>query len=262
MPRELARKLYALERSERRLSGGGEGSRRSGSGSARRRGAPQALPRTARAQRDTRCAFSLLEMMVAIAILSLGLVLLLQVQARSIQLAQQARGMTIATQLARAKLYDCERDLLKKGFSIGDYDEEGQFDDEQMPGFFWECHAYKPDLPVGDASDISAAAAGEAAGVGEATADGQADPMMGMLAPILAQMSGIMGDSIRELHVIIRWGTGEDLQEMTVTTHVIDKQPVNGVAAMISQQAGMLQGLLGAGAGGGAPATPGKGGGK
>ena len=193
-------------------------------------------------------AFSLLEMMVAIAILSLGLVLLLQVQARSIQLAQQARTMTIATQLARAKLLDCEQDLMKKGFSIGDYDEEGTFEDEQMNGFFWECHAYKPEMPVAEASDITAAAAGEAMGLGADTAEaseGQADPMMGMLAPVLSQMSGIMGDSIRELHVIIRWGTGEDMEEMTVTTHVIDKTAVNNVAAMISQQAGMLQNLMG-----------------
>mgnify|MGYP001764424235 CR=1 FL=1 len=58
--------------------------------------------------------------MVAIALLSIGLVLLLQVQARSIQLAQQAREMTVATQLARAKLYDCETDLLKKGEDVSD----------------------------------------------------------------------------------------------------------------------------------------------
>lgn len=195
-------------------------------------------------------AFSLLEMMVAIALLSLGLVLLLQVQARSIQLAQQARDMTIATQLARAKLYDCETDLMKKGFSIGDYDEEGNFSDDEMPGFFWECHAYKPDMPVADASDITAASAGGALGLGDTAeaSEGQADPMMGMIAPILAQMSGILGDSIRELHVIIRWGTGDDMQEMTVTTHVIDKTAVNNVAAMIQQQAGALQSLMGGGA--------------
>lgn len=204
-------------------------------------------------------AFSLLEMMVAIALLSLGLVLLLQVQARSIQLAQQAREMTIATQLARAKLLDCQVDLLKKGFSIGDYDEEGDFSDEQMPGFFWECHAYKPEMPVADATDINTAAAGGALGMDPSATEaasgggggGQADPMMGMIAPIVAQMSGILGDSIRELHVIIRWGTGEDMQEMTVTTHVIDKTAVNNVAAMIAQQAGALGALMGQPPGGG-----------
>lgn len=208
---------------------------------------------TSPAPRSGARAFSLLEMMVAIALLSMGLVLLLQVQARSIQLAQQAREMTIATQLARAKLLDCQVDLLKKGFSIGDYDEEGDFSDEDMPGFYWECHAYKPEMPVADATDINTATASGALGLDpsaagaaeEAGGGGQADPMMGMLAPIVAQMSGILGDSIRELHVIIRWGVGEDMQEMTVTTHVIDKTAVNNVAAMIAQQAGALGALMG-----------------
>jgi prepilin-type N-terminal cleavage/methylation domain-containing protein len=196
--------------------------------------------------------FSLLEMMVAIALLSLGLVVLLQVQARSIQLAQQAREMTIATQLARAKLLDCQVDLLKKGFSIGDYDEEGDFSDDEMPGFYWECHAYKPEMPVADATDINTAAASGALGMDPSAGDdaaaaggGQADPMMGMIAPIVAQMSGVLGDSIRELHVIIRWGVGEEMQEMTVTTHVIDKTAVNNIAAMIAQQAGALGALTG-----------------
>jgi hypothetical protein len=201
--------------------------------------------------------------MVAIALLSLGLVLLLQVQARSIQLAQQAREMTIATQLARAKLYDCEQDLLKKGFSIGDYDEEGNFDDDEMPGFFWECHAYKPELPVASASDISAESAGGALGMGNtaAAADGEADPMMGMIAPVLEQFSTVLGDSIRELHVIIRWGAPDDIQEMTVTTHVIDKTAVNNVAAMISQQSGRINSLMGGGAATGGAGSAGDAGG-
>ena len=181
-------------------------------------------------------AFSLLEMMVAIALLSMGLVLLLQVQARSIQLAQQAREMTIATQLARAQAL-----RLRTGPS-----QEGLLDRRLRRG--------RQLRRRGDARLLLGVPrvqarhagrrrvrhqrrpAGEAAGLGDtaAAADGAADPMMGMLAPILSQMSGILGDSIRELHVIIRWGTGEDMQEMTVTTHVIDKTAVNNVAGVIS----------------------------
>ena len=58
--------------------------------------------------------FSLLEVMVALAILSVGLVTLVQVQARSAELAIQARELTVATMLARGKLYDCETDLAKR----------------------------------------------------------------------------------------------------------------------------------------------------
>jgi prepilin-type N-terminal cleavage/methylation domain-containing protein len=198
-------------------------------------------------------AFSLLELMVAIAILSAGLVMLFQVQARSVALAQQAREITVATQLARGKLLDCQTDLLKKGFSVDDYETEGNFDDEGYADFFWECHGYKPDMPTIDGGGADAAGLLGAAGADDSAADAAQDQGgdigMSFLAPVLSQMSGILGDSIRELVVIVRWGQGEDMQEMSVTTHVIDKGPVNQVAGMISAQANALKSLTGGGGG-------------
>ena len=192
----------------------------------------------------TPAGFSLLEVMVALAILSVGLVTLVQVQARSAQLAILGREMTVATMLARGKLYDCQVDLLKKGFSIGDYEAEGNFDDEGQPDFFWECHGYKPEMPIGEVGDLSAATSALGMGGDDAAGAGAPNPAgeMGMsfLGPVLTQMSTVMGDSIRELVVIVRWGSGVDQQEMIVTTHVIDKGPVNGVAAMIAQQSRAL----------------------
>ena len=195
-------------------------------------------------------AFSLLEVMVAMAILSVGLVSLLQVQSRSAQLAIEAREMTVATMLARGKLYDCQTDLAKKGFSIGDYDESGNFDDEGYPTFFWECHAYKPEMPTGDGvGDMGSAAS--ALGMGaSADAAGDAQPQgadmgMNMIAPVLQQMASVMGDSIRELVIIVRWGTAPDQQEMRVTTHVVDKTPINNVSQMIQQQTKSMDKLLG-----------------
>jgi len=70
-----------------------------------------------------------------------------------------------------------------------------------------------------------------------------------------------MGDSIRELVIIVRWGEGEDRRDIRVATHVIDKTPVNGVAQMIQRQAGALTGALGGGAGGGGAGGGGAGGG-
>ncbi len=205
--------------------------------------------------------FSLLEVMVAVALLSLGLVMLLQVQARSIQLAQDARYMTVATMLARGKMYDCQADMTKRGFSTGDYDEEGSFDDDGFPSFYWECHAYKPELPVPGATDITAGAS-EAAAAGAdpaaAAAGGAAEMGMGFLAPILSQISGVMGDSIRELVVVVRWQDGEAWDELRVATHVIDKTAVNNIAAMLRQSGGGIPGMPGLpGASGGS--TPGGG---
>ncbi len=206
-------------------------------------------------RRAAASGFSLLEVMVALAILSVGLVLLMQVQARSARLAIEAREMTVATMLARGKLYDCQTDLLKKGFSIGDYDEEGSFDDEGYPSFYWECHAYKPDMPTADAGDISGAAGkmgmGAASDAADASGQNPAQEMgMQFIAPVLSQMSSVLGDSIRELVVIVRWGDGEDRQEMTVTTHVIDKGPVNQVATIIQQQTRSMGAALGGAMGG------------
>lgn len=199
-------------------------------------------------------AFSLLEVMVAMAILTLGLVSLLQVQARSAEMAIAAREMTVATMLARGKLYDCQTDLLKKGFSVGDYDESGNFDDEGYPTFFWECHAYKPDMPTGEGvGDMGSAAS--ALGMGASSdAAGDAAPAgaemgMGMIAPVLQQMASVLGDSIREMVVIVRWGTGVDQQELRVATHVVDKGPVNNVARMIEQQTKSVKNLMGDGSG-------------
>jgi prepilin-type N-terminal cleavage/methylation domain-containing protein len=201
-------------------------------------------------------AFSLLEVMVALAILAVGLVLLVQVQARSARLAIEAREMTVATMLARGKLYDCQTDLLKKGFSIGDYDLDGSFDDEGYPDFFWECHAYKPELPTGETGDVSGAmgqlglgaAAGAASGGGQGSGSNPAQEMgMQFLAPVLSQMASVMGDSIRELVVVVRWGEGEERSELSVTTHVIDRGPVNQVAGMIQQQTRALGGVPGGG---------------
>ena len=199
-----------------------------------------------------RRAFSLLEVMVAMAILSVGLVSLLQVQSRSAQLAIEAREMTVATMLARGKLYDCQTDLLKKGFSIGDYDESGNFDDEGYPTFFWECHAYKPEMPTGDGvGDMGSAASALGMGASADAASGAgaqpqgADMGMGMIAPVMQQMASVMGDSIRELVIIVRWGTAPDQQEMRVTTHVVDKTPINNVSQMIQQQTKSMDKLLG-----------------
>jgi len=205
-------------------------------------------------------AFSLLEVMVALAILAIGLVLLLQVQARSARLAIEAKDVTVATMLARGKLYDCQTDLLKKGFSVGDYDTDGNFDDEGYPTFFWECHGYKPEMPTADSGDISGAAGSLGLGAANdaASASGQNPAQeMGMqfLAPVLSQMASVVGDSIRELVVVVRWGEGEDRSELTVTTHVIDKGPVAQVSNMIQQQARALGGLPGGGGGGGMPAA-------
>jgi hypothetical protein len=213
----------------------------------------------------------LLEVLVAVAILAVGMTVLLQVQARSAVLAEQAKAMTVATQLARGKLYDCEVELLRRGFSEGDFQEQGRFDDEGYDDFFWECHAYKPDLPVPDAADFQEAAAaaatpsedGEGGGLlggmlgGGAAGQPGIDPSMmsagmGMVGPVFSQVSEIVGESIRELTVIVRWKQGDVWDEMRVTTHLADPTGIRMLAQQIQGMAGQLGAITGQPAGGAA----------
>jgi len=208
-------------------------------------------------------AFTLLEVMIAIALSALGMSTLFLAQARSLELSQQARNLSVATGLARMKLLDCEHDFRKKGFTaVSDYKENGNFSDDDYPEFFWECYAYKPDIPVADGGDISDGLLGKMASDAEA-AGGPDNPMasvgVGMLSPVLAQVSTVIGDSVKEMIVIVRWKEGDEYwEELSVTTHLIDMAGMQQVAAQIRTAAGALGGIPGLpGAAGGPASNPG-----
>ncbi|MBL91747.1 MAG: hypothetical protein CMH56_08065 [Myxococcales bacterium] len=182
--------------------------------------------------------FTLLEVMVSLAILAGGLVVMLQAQTRSIELAQEAHFLTVSSQLARAKLYDCETDLQRRGFSIGDYDEEGDFIEEGFETFYWECHAYPMDIPAPGSDDIASAGS-----------DDERDTSMGlgMIAPFMENLGNALKDSIRELVVIVRWKNENVMEEMRLTTHVIDKKAVNQFANVVRQITGRFGGAMNSG---------------
>ena len=204
-------------------------------------------------------AFTLLEVMVAVAVLAIGMTTLLQIQARSALMAEQAKAMTVATQLVRSKLYDCEVEMLKRGFSEGDFKEEGKFDDEGYDTFFWECHGYKPELPMPDAAQITEAATSAASDPQSSQIPGASDSLggappvdpgmlgagMGMIAPVVAQVTDLIGESIRELTVIVRWRQGDVWDEMRVTTHLTDPTGVNALAPQIGQMSTMMDSFVG-----------------
>ncbi|MCP4502042.1 MAG: prepilin-type N-terminal cleavage/methylation domain-containing protein [Deltaproteobacteria bacterium] len=191
--------------------------------------------------------FTLLEVMVAIAVLALGTGLMVQIQARSLEMAQEARAITIATQLARGKLLDCEYDVRKKGFGgISDYKENGKFDDEGQPDFFWECYAYQPDLPIPDGGEISAGALGVSDEQSSANSGMQAMGV-GMISPVLSQLGEVLKQSLKELVVVIRWKDGKYWEEMRVVTHISDMAAMRQVAQMLNRQAQQMTKMFGGG---------------
>lgn len=167
--------------------------------------------------------FTLLEVLIAVMLLGLSMMILLQSQSGSIKMAQEAKNMTVATQLAKAKLLDCEELITKDGFSTSDFNLEGKFDEPDFNDFTWECHGYRFDMPMPDQDSISK-------GMKAAQKFQSAAPTMDMafavMAPFIQLVSNSLGDSIRELVVVVRWPTGNGYDDVKLTTHVINRMPL------------------------------------
>jgi general secretion pathway protein I len=95
--------------------------------------------------------FTLLEVMLALALLGLGLVVLIKSAAGNIFNAQQSHMMGVATDLARAKMYQIEEMLLKDGFSDTEKAEEDRpFEDEGWPAVLYSYKVEVVELPAWD----------------------------------------------------------------------------------------------------------------
>lgn len=193
--------------------------------------------------------FSLLEVMVALAILALSFTTLALVQARATNLAVQGRTISIATQLARLQLMECKREAQKQIASAGDFKKEGDFGDLGYENFKWECHAPKFNMKGPSASQIDAAAKKKAPGAQEKNTGATAD----MMSPMMSIITDTLGNSVRELVVIVRWTEGTVEDEMRVVTHIIDLAAMGALAKMLKQGADQLGKATGQKT---APATP------
>lgn len=180
--------------------------------------------------------------MIAMAIMGLSLVYLFEAQARSMKLAAKGRALNIATQLARKQLIACKYDLVKKGFSLGDFGSDGTFEEEGFKDYKWECHGLRFNMPPPSSDAIAKAMKVQSQGPSQ---QGGMDMGANMLAPFFSLISNTLGDSIRELVLIVRWteqGVDEDLK---IVTHVINGKPMADLANILESQGQAM--------GGGAP---------
>lgn len=175
--------------------------------------------------------FSLLEVMVALALLSLSFTSLILVQARATRLASEARNISLATQLARYQLMECKNEVQKKISSVSDFNIEGDFEDMGYTNFTWECHAPKFNMKPPSASQVDENIKG--------AAPDKAKRDMGVTstvsAPFISMITDALGDSVRELVVIIRWTDNNIQDEMRVVTHVIDLTAMSNLSRMLDQ---------------------------
>lgn len=175
--------------------------------------------------------------MVALALLALSFTALFLVQGRATNLAIEARTLSMATQLARYQLQECKREAQKIIASASDFKLEGDFKELGYQKFTWECHAPKFNMKPPSASEVEKTA--KAHTPDSAKKDSKAATASTM-SPFISMITDTLGNSVRELAVIIRWTEENVSDELRIVTHVIDLSSMQVLARVLSQGAEQL----------------------
>jgi len=186
--------------------------------------------------------FTLLEVMIAMSILALSITVIAGINANSFQSSNYARGLTVATLLARSKMIEMEIELQKDGFSQGERTEDGDFSDEGYREVEWTAYIRPVDVDVsqlvrqffgGEVSgeslpDQMQAFLGASQGTSAAEAaaeDVPADQVRNLLGGeqlelVFRQVSETLGNSIREIVLDIEWGPKNERESVRFVQYV------------------------------------------
>lgn len=158
--------------------------------------------------------FTLIEVVLALAILAITLMVLLEVQADNLSAASRARGLTIASLLARSKMIDIEQHLFDEGFQVNDESEEGDFDDEGQPDFKWSYTIGEVELDLSDLGNLCG-------GFGEEGGDeGDCSLMLGGLGGAVETFTAELGNSMRLVELQVSWPEGKFTESMQLNAIV------------------------------------------
>ncbi|HJL43347.1 MAG TPA: prepilin-type N-terminal cleavage/methylation domain-containing protein [Myxococcales bacterium LLY-WYZ-16_1] len=189
-----------------------------------------------------RRGFSLLEIMVAMSILALSLTVIAGINANSFDSSNYARGLTVATLLARSKMLDIELELQDDGFSQGERDMDGDFSDEGYDEVEWEAVVRPIDVDVSklvrqffggelnaeNLPDQMQAFMGASRGIDPSELEDEAVPadrvreMLGgnQLELVFRQVSETLEDAIREIVLDVRWGPEGDRESIRFVQYI------------------------------------------
>jgi general secretion pathway protein I len=155
-------------------------------------------------------AFTLIEVVLALAILAITLMVLLEVQADNLNAASRARGLTIASLLARSKMIDIEQHLFDEGFELGDESEDGDFEEEGHADFKWSYTISEVEI---DLSELG----GLCGGFGEEGGDeSDCSLMLGGLGGAMEGFTTELGNSMRLVELEVTWPEGKYTESMSV----------------------------------------------
>lgn len=146
--------------------------------------------------------FTLLEVLVALGILAVSITAILQLFGTAMVTSARAESVTFATMLARQKMaeqmFKLEKDALEGKFPATDEESEGNFDDPYSK-YKWHVKIRKVEIPMPP----------------QEKQDAQAQMMQ--------MVSKQIGESVREIALLVSWDELNEKQEISVTTHVIKK---------------------------------------
>jgi len=164
--------------------------------------------------------FSLLEVMIALGILAMSLTVLLESQASSVNNAGRSRDLSIATLLARSKMIDLEQNLFDEGFTVGDTEDEGDFEEEGFEDIKWKSKISEVELDLSSLAGLC----GAFSGGGEEGEEGGESAMdcegllggMGGMEGALSAFTGEISQSLRLMSLTVTWPVGKYSESLSV----------------------------------------------
>ena len=200
--------------------------------------------------------FTLLEVMVAVAMLALSITAMAAINANSFQASNYARGVTVATLLARSKMLDIEQELQKDGFGSNEKTFDGDFSDEGFSGVRWQAVARpveiditplvegflggevtSDDLPEQMKAFVGALNGNPLNSEGLVDEDLEKQVQGGDIAQALGgeqlevvfkQISETLANSIREISLEITWGRGYDQETIKFVQYLTTTGRLSG----------------------------------
>lgn len=183
---------------------------------------------------SARGGFTLVEVMIALAILGASLTMLLHGAASNVESTQRSQLMTAAVELARAKMYDIEEELIAEGIGQLEEKETGDFGDEGWPQIKWESQVIRIEMP-----NLESLQGPEGEGEeGEEGAGGFGGMLGGMFggggggALITSQFEifrGILEEAIRKITLKVSFTVARQTEEFTVDYYYTDPTAISRV---------------------------------